>query len=309
MSHDISFEHPEFVFFATIRTICSRLWFINNPALEERILAYLARYVERHGVTLYYFVLMGNHYHLIARFSRGNKAAFFRDLNSIIAKLTNGKVEVFEGGRLWARRVRTQVLPNNADIEERFFYAALNPVGAGLVKRISDYRAYNAFSDSVLNRKRKFKVVDWDDYNNRKRFNASLTIAQCTSVHTLAYTRLPGYEALSKQEYVSMMFRKLEQRNNILIEERAKKGVGFASPAALLKQAPGSKPRTTKTAGRRTPRPLVLTSCRDTRKRFLDWYFSLLASFRIASQKFRQGKIRTVFPYGTYRPTAFCGLA
>ncbi|MEO8127430.1 MAG: hypothetical protein ABI822_10085, partial [Bryobacteraceae bacterium] len=124
--------------------------------------------------------------------------------------------------------MRTQVLPNNEDIEERFFYAALNPVAAGLVERISEYRGYNAFSDAVLNRRKKFKVVDWEDYNNRKRFNASLTVAQCTSIHTLAYTRLPGYEELSKKEYVSLMFRKLEQRNNLLAEERTKKGSGFA---------------------------------------------------------------------------------
>src|SRR5262249_46352326 len=128
MSQDLSFEHPEFCFFSTTRTMNSRLWFINNMLLVDRILAFLARYQEIYGVIIYGFILMGNHYHLLARFPKGNKAAFFRDFNSIIAKLTGTCAKNFEGGKLWGRRVRSQVVPNPTDIKERFFYAALNPV-------------------------------------------------------------------------------------------------------------------------------------------------------------------------------------
>ena len=117
MGRDLSFEHPEHCFFGTIRTASSRLWFINNPEFEAFILAYLARYVEIHGVIIYAFVLMGNHYHLLARFPKGNKAAFFRDLNGMISRLTKFRVKTYEGGRLWARRVRSQVVPLNANLE------------------------------------------------------------------------------------------------------------------------------------------------------------------------------------------------
>ena len=120
MGRDLSFEHPDYCFFATIRTASSRLWFVNNLKLEERILAYLARYAEMHGVVLYAFIIMGNHYHLLARFPKGNKAAFFRDLNGMISRLTKVRVKSFEGGKLWARRVRCQVVPNSEDILERF---------------------------------------------------------------------------------------------------------------------------------------------------------------------------------------------
>jgi REP element-mobilizing transposase RayT len=122
----------------------SRLWFINNSKLVGRILAYLAKYQETYGVVIYAFVIMGNHYHLLAKFPRRNKALFFRDFNGIIAKLVSRHVREFEGGKLWARRVRSQVVPNPEDIKDRFFYAALNPVNAGIARKLSEYEAYNS---------------------------------------------------------------------------------------------------------------------------------------------------------------------
>ena len=308
MGRDLSIEHPEFVVFATIRTLFSSLWLVNNPELDERILAYLARYQEHYGVIIYAFIIMGNHYHLIASFPRGNKAAFFRDLNGMISKLTKSKVKAFEGGKLWARRVRTQVLPNDGDILERFFYAALNPVAAGLVEKLSQYPSYNSFSDATRDRKRTFEVVEWQDYNNRKRKNPSLTIAECTKYHRLVYTRLPGHEHMGKSEYVDYMNRELEKRRGKIVNERRKNDLGFLPPEVLRAQIPGERPRSTKTSSRDTHRPLVLTLCAQTRKTFLNWYFSIVEAFRIASKRFRDGEHSVEFPPGTYRPWSRCGF-
>ena len=294
------------VVFATIRTVFSRLWLINNPELDERILAYLARYQEHYGVIIYAFVIMGNHYHLIAMFPRGNKAAFFRDFNGMISKLTKSKVKLFEGGKLWARRVRTQVLPNKGDILERFFYAALNPIAAGLAEKLSLYPSYNSFSDAIRNKIRTFEVVEWQDYNNRKRKNPSLTIAECTKYHRLTYTRLPGHEHLSKNDYIDLMNREVEQRRVKLVNERRKNKLGFATPETLRAQIPGEKPHSTKTSTRDTHRPLVLTLCAKTREKFLNWYFSLVESYRMASRRFRAGEFGVEFPPGTYRPWSCC---
>jgi len=55
-----------FRFFSTIRCRNSRLWFVNNPKLEERILAYTAKYLEVHSVELYAFAIEGSHTHDLA---------------------------------------------------------------------------------------------------------------------------------------------------------------------------------------------------------------------------------------------------
>ncbi len=306
MGRDLSFEHPKYCFFATIRTVCSRLWLINNPELEERILAYLARYAEHYGVIIYAFTVMGNHYHLLACFPNGNKAAFFRDFNGMISRLTKSRVKMFEGGKLWARRVRSQVVPNQEDILDRFFYTALNPVAAGLVEKLSDYPSYNSFADATRGRTRTFKVVEWHKYNSQKRKRRNITIAEFTKYHKLSYARLPGHEGKSQKEYIDFMNRELERRRIEVVEKRRAAGYGFATPKVLAKQEPGAKPRSTKTSTRNTHRPLVLTRCPVTKREFLKWYFSLVAAFKTAALKLRAGVSTVTFPPGTYKPGKYC---
>jgi len=303
---DLSFEDEDFCFFSTTRTINSRLWFINNPKLVERILAYLAKYQETYGVVIYAFVLMGNHYHLLAKFPRKNKALFFRDFNGIVAKLVSRHVKEFEGGKLWARRVRSQVVPNPEDIKDRFFYAALNPVNAGIARKLSEYESYNSFQLALRDRQQTFKVVDWERYNSRRRFNVELTPKDFTREYTLRYSRLPTYEDLKKSDYVNKMLEELEARRRLLVQKRLTEGKGFAPRELLRKQQPGAKPKSTKTSTRGSHRPLVLTLCRETKERFLDWYFSLRNSYILASKTFRAGLLTAIFPAGTYRPSNYC---
>ena len=54
-------EDSEHVRLSSSRTINSVLWFVNNKALENHILAYLAKYVQKHSVELYAFVIVGNY--------------------------------------------------------------------------------------------------------------------------------------------------------------------------------------------------------------------------------------------------------
>jgi len=302
VAQDLSYENSELCFLGTIRTENSRLWFINNPKLEQRILAYLARYQELFGVRIYAFIIMGNHYHLLARFPRSNKAAFFQAFNAIIAKLTNCHVEAFEGGRLWARRVRVQAVPRNEDVEREFFYCALNPVSSGLTRTISSHRSYSSFTDAVYDRRKTFTVINWAEYNNRKRFNSCLKPHDYATQHTLIYSRLPGYEQMTKRQYVEVIHKKLEANRIKAIEKRLSEGKGFATAESLAKQASGAKPRFTKRSKRDSHRPLILTLCMETKEQFLSWYFSMLDAYRLASRRFRAGDSLQVFPPGTYQP-------
>ena len=306
MAQDLSIEHPDFVFFSTIRTMNSRLWFVGTPELQDRIQAFLARYQEMYGVVIYGFIIMGNHYHLIAKFPLMNKAAFFKAFNSMIARLTNTAVEQFEGGKLWARPVRSQPIGDELDIKDRFFYAALNPVGAGLVRKLSEYKSYNSFNDAITGKKRKFKIFHREDYNNRKRSNSKLTHAECTSEHTLTYSRLPGYEQMSHADYVKVMSKELEVRRVFVVEQRLKDGRGFATAEALSKLRPGAKPKSTKTSTRHSKRPLILTRLFELRTKYLRWYFDLRERYQEASRRFRAGELSVAFPTGTYRPPSFC---
>ena len=79
-------EFPKEVVFITSRIILSRLWFKLTPQVCDFFHAALAHYQEIYNVEIYAFCLMGNHYHLLARFPKGNRAPFVRDFNSILAR-------------------------------------------------------------------------------------------------------------------------------------------------------------------------------------------------------------------------------
>lgn len=302
MAQDLSIELPDSTMFVTTRTMASRLWFLRNDRLVEKVLAFLAKYQETYQVIIYGFILIGNHYHLLAKFPRGNKAAFLRSFNSIVARLVGKNVPTFEDGKLWARRARVQIVPNQEDILDRFLYLTCNPVSSGICQRLSDFDGYNSLHDSLRREGRKFTLVDWADYQNRSRNNKKLHPRDCEKVYTLTYSQLPGMEQLTSSEYRAKILELVELRRKGIIEARIKTGKRFPPLSAIRKIRPGATPVTTKISKRDTMRPLVLTLCAKTKQIFLDFYFALLSSYKEASKRFRSGDYAVKFPPGTYRP-------
>ena len=292
-------EDTEHAQLSTSRTVNSALWFVNNKPLEKQVLAYLAKYVEKYDVHLYAFVIVGNHYHIEAEFPGGNRAEFFRDFNARFAETVRDKVPEFLGGPLFERRYTPQVLPLKEDVEDYFYYCALQPVSSGLCMRISEYDAYNSFSDAVRDITRKFKLLRRGEYNAAKRYNPDVSLMDFTDIYELSYKRLPGYEELSHKEYINLMHAKLEKRRSELIEKHLGQKKSFLGREALREVVPGTLPLRTKKGG---ARPLVLSRCQVAKQEILNWYFGILSEYKIASDKFRRGNFSVEFPIGTYRP-------
>jgi hypothetical protein len=227
-----------------------------------------------------------------------------RDFNSIISKLTRFHVRGVPAGSLWQTRYRCQAIVRDEDRENYFFYAALNPVSSGLVERISDYKnfGYNFFFDAMSAFARKYKLIDWRSYRDKKRFNKHLRPKDFEKTYTLEYTRLPGYESLSQAEYVNILIKKLEERRQQIIKTRYLEGKGFAGIKALLSIKSGDKPKSTKTNKKYERQPLILTSCAKTKKEFKWQYRTIREQFTFAYLSIKDGKENVFFPTGTYRP-------
>lgn len=302
LSQPLRIESPDKWSLATSRTIRSELLFVNNKRLEEHTLKFLARYRQRHGVKLYAFCIMGNHVHTVALFPKSNRAPFFRDLNARIAEGVRHTVDDFDSGPVFARRYAEQAIVAPPDLEDYLFYCALQPVAAGLCQKISEYPGYNSFNDAISGVERRYRYVNWEGYNAARKSTPGVNIKDFTTVHVLKYERLPGYEELSQKEYRELMLRKLEERRVAIVAERRARGLGFLGAEALRGVTPRSRPYETKTSTRESRRPLVLTRCGETKRRFLAWYFGVLEAFRAVSRLYREGRLDVVFPPGTYRP-------
>jgi hypothetical protein len=305
MSYHPRFETTNLGSFLTTRARNSELWFINNDPYEQAILGYAARCVERYSTDLFALAIEGNHIQGIAIFPKANRAHFMRDFNSIVALNAPRYCKDFVGTKFWHRRYSAEIVPGDADIENEFFYTVLQPVQDGLVERLSEYPWYNCFHDAIHGIARKFKVVRWAEYNEKRRYCKNVKIKDYIEIVELKYKRLPGYEKLSQKEYAKIMQKKLEARRVDIVMERLKKKKGFLGREALLRMRPGSRPKNTKTSTRRSRRPRVLSVCHKRRATYRDWYFKRCAAFKEASLEYRNGNLKAKFPEGSYRPPLF----
>ncbi len=295
-SQPLRVENPELIHLSTSRCSRSALWFVNNPELEERIYAFLAKYVEKYGVELYAFELIGNHYHMEASFPNSNAASFFRDFNARVAESVRLLVDEFDSGHLFQRRYSIQAIPDFTSVEDRFFYCALQPVSHGLCSKISEYPGYNFFNDAVRGIERSYKYFAYGEYNQAKKKNPKVARKDYWREHKLSFKRLPQYEDLSQEEYADMMHKKLEERRLKILEESEAK---FRTKSELKRVKPGSLPKKTKKG---TRRPLVLTNDMSVYREYLEWYFDKVEKFREACEKYRLGDFTVIFPPGMYRP-------
>lgn len=301
-SQPLRIEDPERGSFVTSRTINSRLWYVNNAELEERLLGWLARYREKYEVKLYAFVRQGNHDHSAAVYPKCNRAGFQRDLKARTAEAVRYLVPNFPGGPLFERRYSEQALPGAEELEEQFFYCALQPVKAGLVQKSSEYPGYNSFNDAISGRIREIRFLEVGAYHEAKKKDPRTPIKDYYRYYTLKYERLPGYEHLSQKEYRKLMLEKYEKRRVAIVEEYMRKGHKFLTREELLSVEPGALPRTTKKSKRYDKRPLVLTKSVERKKQYLAWYFSIYEEYKRCAKAYLGGDIYAVFPARTYRP-------
>ena len=299
----IRHEDPKRIWFITAKTAGNRLWFVNNQLLEEKILAWLAKYSTTYNVEIFAFKLMGNHYHLVARFRRANRAGFMKAFNSQLARLVQKYVSKFEGGQLIKPKYYAAPLLSNEDVLYWSLYVWLNVVSTGLAANIRDDNCYNSFADCAAQRKRVFELVNWAEYQQRKRYNPKVKLKEFTVCFTLTYSRLPGMEELSHRGYYQALEQALAKRRDDYIQERRKAKLGFAGKAYLRSIVPGAKPKNPKTSKRDARKPLVLTLDTEAREQYIAEYFSLVDAYYNAANRYARGERSVRFPPNTYLPS------
>lgn len=304
LSQPLRIEDPDKYVLITSKTIGSRLWFANNKELEERILGFLAMNVEKYKVELYGFQLMGNHYHLLAKFPEGKMSHFMRDLNSKISNSVKLLVPNFDEGPVFKRRFSSQYITEEETLEKYFFYCGLQPVRHRLCKSEEDYPGYKFFSDAINGVVRECKYFAYGEYKRAKLKDPSVKKENYWKRFKLKYSLLPKYSGLSKEDYRELLKKKYEGKRNELIDRYKSEGLGFCNREELLRVEPGDYPKDVK-KGVGT-RPVVLSVSSKVYRELVKWYLKICESYRAVSKKFRGGEFSVEFPKGTYRPPGIC---
>lgn len=104
----------------------------------EAMLAMLADSARMHGVAIHAYVLMGNHFHLLAT------PASAESLPRMMQAVGRGYVRYFNqrhgrSGTLWEGRYRSTLIQSERYLMACMVYMDLNPVRAGLAERPTDW--------------------------------------------------------------------------------------------------------------------------------------------------------------------------
>ena len=93
---------------------------------------------ERFEIDVYAYALMGNHYHLLLKTNRSNLSKSMQWLGLTYTRRFNLKHS--RAGHLFQGRFKSIIVQNDAYLMRLSCYIHRNPLRAGIVKRLADYR-------------------------------------------------------------------------------------------------------------------------------------------------------------------------
>ena len=93
---------------------------------------------DRFDVDVFAFVLMSNHYHILLRTNQGNLSKAMQWLGVTYTRRFNNRH--FRSGHLFQGRFKSIIVENDAYVLELSCYIHRNPLRAGIVKRLTDYK-------------------------------------------------------------------------------------------------------------------------------------------------------------------------
>ena len=98
----------------------------------------LGKMSERFDVAIFCYVLMGNHYHLLLRTDRANLSKSMQWLGTTYTTRFNRRHS--RNGHLFQGRYKSILVENDSYLLQLSYYIHRNPLRAGLVKRLIDYK-------------------------------------------------------------------------------------------------------------------------------------------------------------------------
>ena len=122
----------------------------SNDEDYHRFLEYLERAVEKFGLEIFAFVLMGNHYHLLLRTPQANLSKAMQWLQTAYSVYYNLKHQ--RSGHLFQGRYKSILVGEESYWQSISFYIHLNPIRAGIVKELDEYK-WSSYHDYVRMKK------------------------------------------------------------------------------------------------------------------------------------------------------------
>lgn len=277
------------------RRCFDRMFLLRPSAMVTAVFEYvLAAKAQQYGIVIHAYCVLSNHWHCVLTDPRGDLPRFQRDLGSTVARALNaahGRWESF-----WAPGSYSAVaLQTPDDVLAKMTYVLANPVGAGLVRRGSEWPGLWSAPERIGAGAREVKRPD---HFFRKESRSPRTAK--LELHCPA--GLGPVEELRRRLDAA-----LTEREDEAARKLGEEGRSFLGARKALAQQPFARPPPGEP--RRGLRPRVASRDKWKRVEALVRLKSFLAEYREAWRAFRQGARDTVFPAGTYGMLVTYGVA
>lgn len=271
------------------RRCTQRQMLLRPEPMVDQIFQYcLGESAERHGITLHAFIAMSNHEHLLVRDNLGNFPEFLARFHKMVAKAMNalrGRSENF-----WAAEQPNAVyLVEPQDRFGKLVYLLANPVADSLVDRVSDWPGASSLPLHLSGRTRTVK-------RPRCFFRED---GKMPAEVTLRIERPEGFEALTEDEWRTMLEDAVRREEERARKERIARGGSVLGRKSILRADPMDTPKTVEP--RRKLRPCIACLDKTRRVRELGRLLAFRAERQAALLRYVAGETEVIFPYGTYR--------
>ena len=259
MGRRIRVETEDAVYFVTNRCFHQQFFFRPSPKVNAIIRGVLAWAANRHGVKIYAFVFMSNHFHLLLSAPRLNLGLFMCEFQARLATELNelhGREGFFYQGRYRCEHV----LDDEAMID-KLRYTLNNPVKAQLVRHperwpgVSSWEAHmgdGSFTGRFVLKKELRAMRKATD-------NPDLTRQQALEhkQYAVELAKLPAFADLDDDAYKAKIEELVGAQAKAIANIVDAHQGSFLGPKAVLAQSWQARPRSPK----RSPQPLCHTSC------------------------------------------------
>jgi REP element-mobilizing transposase RayT len=158
MARPLRLEHAEALWHVTSRGN-ARQEIFRDDADRELFLRILAGAIRRFRWRLHAYVLMGNHYHLLLETPDPNLSRGMHRINAVYSQKFNLRYD--RVGHVLQGRFKAILVEKEVHLLELVRYVVLNPVRAGLVREVAEWRWSNYLSTAGLARCPAWLVTDW----------------------------------------------------------------------------------------------------------------------------------------------------
>jgi putative transposase len=259
-----------------------------DEQVEQLFLYCLGEAAERYGVTLYGWIAMSNHEHLIVRDNHGNLPEFIGHLHKMLAKAMNARLGRWEN--FWASEQANVVwLVAPADAFDKLVYLLANPVAADLVEHVRDWPGASSFEQHLSGRPKTVR-------RPRGFFRDGGPMPEQV---TLRAERLDGFESLTDADWSARIAVAVRDAEEGARRKRAGKGQRVLGRKAVLRALPTDTPKTI--VARRGLRPCVACHEPARRQRALVALVAFREKRKAALIRHLAGERDVLFPHGTYR--------